>query len=177
MHLRLGQEVQAVLRGEGAMTIKEYLQGEQAEQEVRALLDQGLKPYSTSYWPSKLELRHINAHPQGPWHEITIHKIGLRYPDAFGYVTTYVRPEDQWYVVTDCGEALVVLRKRTGILHPYEDRVDHGRTIRVFQGDNTLHQVHPIALPRAICNMLLAAYRVANLGLVHAPETPAGGFK
>ena len=90
-------------------------------------------------------------------------------------VTVYFRTKDDRYIVTDMGEAVRMLRLRTGCRpHVAQDEAKaqvlslraHGQDWEMALCCGAIeipHGVPAADLPRAICAVMLAAYRVGRL--------------
>jgi hypothetical protein len=169
------------------MTLHDYLQSEQAREDVRALL---------ADYPAR-EVRLSNG---GTWHkpagkasraieglgvdtnlslrrEQAWHCVGMAQRDnellgaMMPILTAYYRPDGDRFTVTDLGEGVRALRLRTGFLHSVA--VEAARVSRIgLEGpgewrmggdaDIEIYGVTSANLPDAICRVMLASLKVSE---------------
>ena len=144
------------------MTLAEYLASEQAREDVRLVV---AKPHDV--------LRYSGN--GGPWLERTTLKAWTRLgiEGADQYITAYYRPDGDRYVVTDLGEGVRALRLRTGWIHgranghamQERETLASGGVgwVAGMSGDIELDGVKEDQLPDALCRVMRASLRVANI--------------
>ena len=144
------------------MTLAEYLASEQAREDVRLVV---AKPHDV--------LRYSGN--GGPWLERTTLKAWTRLgiEGADQYITAYYRPDGDRYVVTDMGEGVRALRLRTGWIHgranghamQERETLASGGVgwVAGMSGDIELDGVKEDQLPDALCRVMRASLRVANI--------------
>ena len=160
------EQRQIIADAKQGQAVEEYLQSEQAAQDVARLLAgedvQHLRSILCGAWTSVghafCGTRAVSP-PDGPWWPLPV----------------YYRPEGDRYLVTDMGEAVRALRLRTGQMgnKASDAAVDKAAGAALgwphappwtWSGDAMLLPLVAAAdLPRAIVRVMLAAYRVAAL--------------
>ena len=144
------------------MPLAEYLASEQAREDVRLVV---AKPHDVLRYSGNC----------GPWLERTTLKAWTRLgiEGADQYITAYYRPDGDRYVVTDLGEGVRALRLRTGWIHgranghamQERETLASGGVgwVAGMSGDIELDGVKEDQLPDALCRVMRASLRVANI--------------
>lgn len=138
------------------MTLSEYLQSEQAREDVRELFDSD-KP---SLPVMSIEDLCLVRDEVGAWRSVMIWD-----DNQHKELTAYYRPDGDRYVVTDLGEGVRALRLRTGDVlarHPY---IPDGTNYTNTHSGVLVADPEPSApeLPDALCRVMLASLRVAEV--------------
>ena len=155
--------------------LETYLQSEEAVAALREMLARCPGGHDSPEWDF-----YLSAPAEGlrAWWEVRPQPDVTRDNDPpFDRMpVAYFRPDGDRYIVSDLGEAVRALRLRTR-LTPHEADVAASRVLMTMRNaprwwvPNTCvgsaieipHGVPAADLPRALCRVLLAAYRVANL--------------
>ena len=141
------------------MTLSDYLQSEQAREDVRELFDSD-KP---SLPVMSIEDLCLVRDEVGAWRSVMIWDDNQNKE-----LTAYYRPDGDRYVVTDMGEGVRALMLRTGNLNTDAPLVVS--EIRRAGAGEWGHLVAALVtsaadLPDAICRVMLASLRVAGVGV------------
>lgn len=137
------------------MDIETYLKSEAAREDVRALLKIPMNPAFQRGEDFDFESR-----PEKAWLRVEATRGHLV------FVRCYVHRALRGSVVTDLGDGVRALRLKSGNwntdLSDFEVSID-GKVIML--GDQVMHREDPddANLPDAICRVMLASYKVANL--------------
>ena len=149
------------------MTLHDYLQSEQARSDVRELLDSC--DGAENSWADKTVEGgfHWMTEDAGAWW-----RVGLEDSHAHN---VYYRPDGNRYIVTDLGEGVRALRLRTGWIHgratgyamQQRETLSSGGLgwVAGMCGDVELDGIKDENLPGAICRVMLASLRVAEVTL------------
>ena len=142
------------------MTLSDYLQSEQAREDVRGLCS------ADGFWLIN-GLGRLEIAQTGAWRVLWL--IGER-----ERLAAYYRPDGDRFVVTDLGEGVRALRLRTGCSqHLAMERSDPmrealrtsgiGNVWSTERGIMELDNITATDLPDAICRVMLASLRVAEV--------------
>ena len=171
------------------MNLTNYMQIEQAREDVKALLADSLardvKLGTGRIWHKPAG--HASIKVQGfdvdtiltlnkrdAWNQVRLSQRDAELLDAMATrVSAYYRPYGDRYVVTDLGEGVRALRLRTGMIHGAA--VNCAKPMRAalmdkpavgwiagLDGDMELDGVKPEDLPDAICRVMAESLRVAQ---------------
>jgi hypothetical protein len=138
--------------------IAEYLTSPQAREDVRALLASGARPGRVQ-----------NRIGPTAWLEIELVGVWTQVTYVFHdevEVNIYYRLDGDRFIVSDLGEGAKAQRLRTGILFCLDVRNWVDGIVRCSEGMIFPFRgpTKPDDLPDAICRVMLASWRVANLG-------------
>lgn len=146
-----------------AASIEQYLQDEEAVHDVaRLLAEPDPKFKGTTDGDALFYLERGTA---GAWRTVELDQV--RGPEN---VKVYYRLEGDRSIVTDLGEAVRALRLRTGHASlRWSDLPDFRMPAGAYGTEDRLIYAEPnpssADLPRAICCVMLAAWRIANIAL------------
>ncbi|TXH42093.1 MAG: hypothetical protein E6Q97_36400 [Desulfurellales bacterium] len=142
------------------MNFEEYLKSEQARSTIARLI------------AIDGALLVSNVIERGVYRTMTRTRYGAWQGIRLGEHYAYYRPDGDRFIVSDLGEGLKARRLRSGDYETmpldFVQRCDEERNYGWSIGVIGLDKVKPAALPDAICRVLLASYRVANL-----PDQPS----
>jgi len=132
--------------------IEKYLESEQARQDV-------LGPYQQGPCIGLPGIAHWERTQAGAWTQVHLWR---HHGET---VRAYYRPDGDRYIVSDLGEGVKALRLRTGIGMVQADAaiVGYGLFGANFMYPEFGLRCDMAGLDDAICRVLLASYRVANL--------------
>lgn len=150
------------------MTLHEYLQSEQAREDVRALLARWTAHHGTTQSHIGASGQILHASLADAWTRAELATGKDWRPMA------YYRPDGDRFVVTDLGEGVRALRLRTGCSqHLAMERSDPmrealrtsgiGNVWSTERGIMELDNITATDLPDAICRVMLASLRVSEV--------------
>lgn len=138
------------------MTLHEYLQSEQAREDVRALLARWTAHHGTTQSHIGASGQILHASLADAWTRAELATGKDWRPMA------YYRPDGDRYVVTDLGEGVRALRLRTGQpIEGWQSWFDG--IVDSTAGVIRKQDVRADQLPDAICRVMLASLRVAEV--------------
>lgn len=146
------------------MTLPEYLQSEQARSEMQQAIEHGVADA-----PGRM----LSTGTTGAWSVVQVTVDGVS-------VTAYHRPDGDRYIVTDLGEGVRALRLRTGALGVSQRQLSEVLngipTFGVIAVGDALYkaEVKPAMLPDALCRVMLASLRVAEVTPRPKPNAKIG---
>ncbi len=168
---------------ESQRSIECYLQSDRAREHIGLLISEscGYLRVGHGTWNAMSK--------EGAWDSVLYH-----HNESGKDWTIYFRPESDHFIVTDLGEGMRALRMRSGKINPGVDSVPGGvDSDGVSWGEGPgpeggdcfvceearvdgrqMRGSYVKSLPDAICRVLLASYRVANLEPEQTKSIPVG---
>lgn len=155
------------------MNFEEYLKSEQARSTIAKLIE----VYPDQTIMNTMAEFHVQWElaDAGAWRRVAVY--GSRGALEPPLATVYYRPEGDRFVVSDLGDVIRAFELRTGLLRYSQGTVEAlrvaggyycGPGYRIETSTVPVFMLKADQLPNAICRVLLASYRVANL-----PDQPA----